>query len=108
MARSVRWFAVAAAIAVMTGLVLFALWPRRSTDAARKRIAVLPFAHIGASETRYLSDGVVDLLATKLDGAGDLQAVDPHAMLERVGDDTGIARSPARARAIAREFNAGS
>lgn len=102
-----RWLTVAGALTVIAALLVFALWPRHAGDVVPKRIAVLPFSHIGASETRYLSDGVVELLAAKLDGAGDLRAVDPHAMLERIGSDTTIAKNPTRARAIAREFNAG-
>ena len=44
-------------------------------------IAVLPFAVRGDARYAYLSEGMVDLLGTKLDGAGDVRIVDPHALL---------------------------
>jgi len=44
-------------------------------------IAVLPFAVRGDARYAYLSEGMVDLLGTKLDGAGDVRIVDPHVLL---------------------------
>ncbi|MES2177945.1 MAG: BTAD domain-containing putative transcriptional regulator [Gemmatimonadota bacterium] len=105
-----RWprYAMAGGVALAGALAILAFWPRSSaSDFSGSRIAVLPFTHIGAAETRYLSQGVVDLLATKLDGAGELQAVDPRAMHTRVGSDSTLSSSPERAKAIAREFRAG-
>jgi DNA-binding SARP family transcriptional activator len=71
------------------------------------RIAVLPFAIRGGPELAYLREGLVDLLSVKLDGAGDLGTVDPHALLGPAGaldtDETG----PDAARAIAARFGAG-
>jgi serine/threonine-protein kinase len=46
-----------------------------------RRIAVLPFAVRGDPRYAYLGEGLVDLLATKLDGAGELRTVDPRALL---------------------------
>jgi DNA-binding SARP family transcriptional activator/TolB-like protein len=60
-------------------------------------IAVLPFAVRGDARLAYLGEGMVDLLATKLDGAGDIRTVDPRALLralehDRVGEGAEIAR----------------
>ena len=60
----------------MLGLVSAAIYTVRPrgvvASVASSRIAVLPFTHTGHSSTRYLEDGVVELLATGLDGAADL------------------------------------
>ena len=42
------------------------------------RIAVLPFSVRGSPEFTNLGDGMVDLLSTKIDGAGDWHSVDPR------------------------------
>lgn len=103
-----RQFGIASIVLAAVAVLVFGLWPRNSAEGVSgTRVAVLPFTHIGAGETAYLSDGVVDLLATRLDGAGDLRAVDPHAMLNRIDGDASFSRDPARARALAREFHAG-
>jgi DNA-binding SARP family transcriptional activator len=44
-------------------------------------IAVLPFSIRGDPRFSYLAEGMVDLLATKLDGAGAIRTVDPRAIL---------------------------
>ncbi|HYC32172.1 MAG TPA: BTAD domain-containing putative transcriptional regulator [Gemmatimonadales bacterium] len=86
------------------------------TPVDERRIAVLPFAVRGDARYGYLSDGLVDLLATKLDGAGELRTVDPRALLRYVGagggaEETGergarAAADPERGRAVARHFGA--
>ena len=50
-------------------------------------IAVLPFAVRGDARLAYLSEGMVDLLATKLDGAGDIRTVDPRALLRALAHE---------------------
>lgn len=61
-------------------------------------IAVLPFSVRGDPRFSYLGEGMVELLATKLDGAGALRTVDPRAIL----------RAPAsEGRALAERFGAG-
>ncbi len=76
-------------------------------------IAVLPFAVRGDARLAYLHEGMVDLLATKLDGAGDIRTVDPRALLRALehdraatSEDGGAAGSDSGA-AIARRFGAG-
>jgi tetratricopeptide (TPR) repeat protein len=55
---------------------------RTTAGAAREElVAVLPFAVYGRGEMAYLREGMVDLLSTKLDGAGDLRSVDARALL---------------------------
>ena len=65
-------------------------------------IAVLPFAVRGDARLAYLREGMVDLLATKLDGAGDIRTVDPRALLRALEHDRGGAGAE-----IARRFGAG-
>ncbi len=68
-------------------------------------VAVLPFAMRGNPELSYLSDGMVNLLATKLDGAGSLRSVDPRAVFAALGD--GASRvNPGPASEVARAFGA--
>ena len=68
------------------------------------RIAVLPFAVRGGPELAYLREGLVDLLSVKLDGAGDLRTVDPHALLSAPSPEE---LDPAGGRAVAARFGAG-
>lgn len=75
--------------------------------ASRHTIAVLPFAVRGEERLGYLREGLVDLLATKLDGAGDLRAVDPRALLHHMAQAGAGAADPAAARAVAARFGAG-
>lgn len=52
----------------------------------RNVIAVLPFTVRGAPDLAYLSEGLVDLISGKLDGAGELRTVDPRGVVGRMGD----------------------
>lgn len=52
------------------------------------RVAVLPFTVRGNPEIAYLSQGMVDILATKLDGAGSWRTVDPRAIFGTLGGAT--------------------
>ncbi len=77
---------------------------------APQAVAVLPFTFRGRDEFSYLSEGMVDLLATKLDGAGDLRSVDPRALLSHlqtaVDETAGAPMDPERAAEIGRWFGA--
>lgn len=64
-------------------------------------IAILPFSVRGDARYSYLAEGMVELLATKLDGAGEVRTVDPRALLRYVKGST--AMEPA---AVARHFGA--
>lgn len=48
-------------------------------------LVVLPFEVRGPGDVEYLSEGMVDLLSTKLDGISGLRVVDPHATLAATG-----------------------
>ncbi len=70
-------------------------------------IAVVPFLVHGNRELGYLSEGIVDLLTSKLRCAGELRCVDPHALLSlqtRAADKT---LDLGRARTLARQLEAG-
>ena len=66
-----------------------------AADAASPQaVAVLPFTFRGRDEFAYLSEGMVDLLATKLDGAGDLRSIDPRALLSHLQSSQGTTDKP--------------
>jgi tetratricopeptide (TPR) repeat protein len=73
------------------------------------RLAVLPFSVRGDTELDYLGEGIVDLLARNLDGAGDLRTVDPGTVLSALGSTRGgTAADAQRYRAVARRVGAGT
>jgi DNA-binding SARP family transcriptional activator/TolB-like protein len=80
-----RWSALmaGAAAAVAVGFIAAALFSRSGAPdvGAPDVLAVLPFEYRGAPEHAYLAEGLADLLATNLNGAGDLRVVDPRAVL---------------------------
>lgn len=80
--------------------------PAESSTRA-EAIVVLPFAYQGAEEYGYLGEGIVDLLSTKLDGAGALRSVDPRAVLSFVGREQAEGLDPAGGRRIAESLAAG-
>ncbi|MEM7584978.1 MAG: protein kinase [Acidobacteriota bacterium] len=57
--------------------------PQQATATAPLAVAVLPFKVRGDDDFQYLSEGMVDLLSTKLDGAGNLRSIDSRALLRR-------------------------
>ena len=71
-------------------------------------IAVFPFAVRGGAEFAYLGVGLVDLLATKLDGAGELRSVDTNVILSGgEPEPQGRALDPDLGRQGALKFGAG-
>ncbi|MGH7528325.1 MAG: BTAD domain-containing putative transcriptional regulator, partial [Gemmatimonadales bacterium] len=79
------------------------------TPAAVGTIAVLPFAVRGDARLGYLGEGMVDLLATKLDGAGEIRTVDPRALLRFVPRRDGTpdrVPDPVEGAALAAHFGA--
>jgi Flp pilus assembly protein TadD len=70
-------------------------------------MAVMPF-HVGGSpELHYLGEGMVDLLSTKLDGAGSLTTVSPRVVIARVADEGGEVSDPETSRRLAAALGAG-
>jgi DNA-binding SARP family transcriptional activator/TolB-like protein len=78
-----------------------------STNPSLTSIAVLPFSVRGDARFGYLSEGMVDLLATKLQGAGEIRTVDPHALLRFLPRDGSGNLLPADGREVAEHFEAG-
>jgi tetratricopeptide (TPR) repeat protein len=70
-------------------------------------VAVLPFAVRGNDEFADMSEGMVDLLSTKLDGAGTLRSVDARSLLSFVRRQGDGAPDPELGRLVAEEFGAG-
>ncbi len=113
-------------IALLGGMGAFALWgvvaagwlvfgasrgPSAESGAEESTspnvVAVLPFIVRGSEEYRYLGQGLVNLLSTKLDGAGDLRTVDPSGLLAVVEREGIRGGDPQTADRIARQFGAG-
>ncbi|HJU86426.1 MAG TPA: adenylate/guanylate cyclase domain-containing protein [Gemmatimonadota bacterium] len=76
-------------------------------ELSRAVVAPMPFTTRGSGELAYLGDGMVNLLGRKLDGAGDLRAVDAGALLGRVERSELGDIEPAEAAEVARGFGAG-
>jgi tetratricopeptide (TPR) repeat protein len=70
-------------------------------------VAVFPFTVRGSPRLSYLGDGMVDLLSTRLDGAGELRSADPRAVLGVVEQQNARLIDPARARSLAEQLGAG-
>jgi len=107
---SIVWGAAAAAAILL--IVAGGMWSinkSRETSTpnlSESRVAVLPFSVRGGGELDYLGEGMVDLLSTKLDGAGDLLSVDPRAILSLIAQDGPGDVDLARSQSIARELEA--
>jgi serine/threonine protein kinase/Flp pilus assembly protein TadD len=71
-------------------------------------IAVLPFSIQGSDEIGYLREGMVDLLSTKLNGAGELRSVDPRSLLSYITRNGSGQIDPERGGSIADHFGARS
>ena len=98
--------AIAAAVLVLGGWLAW----RRGREAGGPApettvVAVLPFGVRGSPEVSYLGEGMVSLLSTSLDGAGDMRSADPHAVLSIVGQGGGTL-DPAGAAVVAGKLGA--
>ncbi len=76
------------------------------TTTSVERIVVFPFSIRGTSEIAYLGDGMVDLLSTKLDGAGNWRSADPRAIMSAVTQEGGGQPSLERSGQIVEDLNA--
>jgi serine/threonine-protein kinase len=79
--------------------------PREGASSDPGLVAVFPFVIRADSSLAYLGEGMVDLLSTGLEGAGDLRSVDPRSVL-RLSRDGGL-DDPERARDAAGRLGAG-
>ena len=105
-----RWALIGGAT-VVAALLLFVFTrdggePVAPTVSANA-VAVLPFSVRGSEEFEYLGEGMVNLLNTKLDGAGNLRTVDQRALLSYVGREKTATLNPAEGRTVAERFGAG-
>jgi DNA-binding SARP family transcriptional activator len=100
---SVETRAMADAIRARIGSAPARPSPAPAESGPATTIAVLPFTVRGDARLAYLGEGMVDLLATKLDGAGEIRTVDPRALLQSLARDGGAEDG----RAVARRFGAG-
>jgi len=91
------------------GLVWRTQGRSRSPKAAlsASAVAVLPFA-VHGGDTLGLGEGLVGLLGTKLDGAGDLHTVDARALLSYTARQGLRDLGPDQGKAIAEHFGAGT
>lgn len=70
--------------------------------AAEQLLAILPFTMHAPAELEYLGEGMVDLLATALDGIAGIRALDPTSLLAWIrGTPT-----PPDLESVARQFHA--
>lgn len=81
--------------------------PAASGELSRSVIATMPFTVRGAEDIAYLSEGMVNLLGTKLDGAGDLRSVDTRALLGAIHRRGDSELDPRDAAEVAGNFGAG-
>ncbi len=81
--------------------------PAETTRCNPDTLAVFPFTIRGGEEYAYLREGLVDLLTTKLDGAGELRTVDSHSILCCAPAPGDGPREPAAWAEEARQFSAG-
>ncbi len=101
--------AAAALVIIVIAISGLWTWAGRSSsagDLTANRVAVFPFVVHGDQSLLYLRAGMAHLLSNALDGAGELRAVDPHALLSAV-PERGAAPDPTGAQAIAARFDAG-
>jgi TolB-like protein len=94
-----------AAIAALVALARTNVSRASAPAVDRNRIAVFPFTARGDTANAFLGVGIVEVLSAALDGAGSVRAVDPHALLIRIGSDS--INDPLRAARIAADFAAG-
>lgn len=73
----------------------------------RRPIAVFPFTVRGAPTLDYLGEGMVDLLSTKLEGAGELRTIAPRTVLSAWSHRAAPTPAPDQAADLARSLQAG-
>jgi tetratricopeptide (TPR) repeat protein len=104
--------AVAAAVALLAAALAGGWFARRPSlhrvAPAAETLAVLPFQTSGPG-VEFLSEGMMDLLATNLRGVAGIHTVDPRAVLRSWGSANGTGSDDlTRAIAVGRDLNAGS
>ncbi len=108
--RGKRTTVVVLAAVVAVAAIGFAMFGRGGVPdpaVSPTSVAVFPFAVQGSADVRYLGEGMVNLLATGMDGAGDLRSVDPRAVMARVRQESPDRVTPREAARLARGLGAG-
>jgi DNA-binding SARP family transcriptional activator/tetratricopeptide (TPR) repeat protein len=107
-----RWRRVVlgAALAVAAALVLgITLWRARpAAPGPASTVAVLPFPVSATGDLSYLSEGIVTLLSTQLQGVGSIRSVDPRAVLGVSSQVTGDGLPARRGSQVAQRVGAGT
>jgi eukaryotic-like serine/threonine-protein kinase len=104
--RLVMGGAVALVAAALAGAWLASRGTGGKVAPAAETLAVLPF-HTSGPGVEFLSEGMMDLLATNLRGVGGITTVEPRAVLREWGSSRG-ANDLTRALAVGRDLNAGA
>jgi class 3 adenylate cyclase/tetratricopeptide (TPR) repeat protein len=81
--------------------------PAGSESLSASVVATMPFTVRGSGDVAYLGEGMVNLLGTKLDGAGDLRSVDSRALLGAINRGVEGELDPQSAAEMAGRFGAG-
>ena len=106
--RGRRVMVASALVLALAALTLVVARGRRSpVSGSPSLVAVLPFSVRGSGDIAYLGDGMVNLLSTSLDGAGDLRTVDPRAVLSMARQVGALTLDPASGAAVADRLGAG-
>jgi DNA-binding SARP family transcriptional activator/TolB-like protein len=100
--RRRRWWWASTAAAALV-LLAVASQRRPAAAASDRNVAVFPFAVRGAASHAYLAEGMVDLLATKLEGVAGVRATDPRATIALSRRAT---REPGELEQVARQLGA--
>ncbi|HEX6615844.1 MAG TPA: BTAD domain-containing putative transcriptional regulator [Gemmatimonadales bacterium] len=105
------WKAAVVLLVVVDAVAIGTWWWTRHhaphPPAEPRLVAVFPFAVEGGLDAQYLATGMVDLLATDLEGAGDIRSVDPEVLLGGLARQGTPVRTPDQARTVAGRFGAG-
>ncbi len=78
----------------------------RKPATAPQVVAIFPFVVRAPDDLAYLREGMVDLLTTKMDGAGVLRGADPRVVLSTVAADDGGEIGIERAKELAARLEA--
>ncbi len=78
----------------------------RKPVTAPQVVAIFPFVVRAPDDLAYLREGMVDLLTTKMDGAGTLRGADPRVVLTTVAADDGGEIGIERAKELAARLEA--
>lgn len=98
-----RWIIASSIVAVAAAVLIWQWTPGVPTpEKGTSVFVVIPFSVHGADVS--LGEGIVDLLRTGLDGAGDLRGADQHAVLNYYGTITAAGPTPRQAKNTANHF----